>query len=167
MAERNRHGQSTVEFVLAFAGVLLPLTFALIYSSEVLWVWHTVNEFTRQGASYAATHCWESSSANVVDFMRSNVPLVIDQDQFQNGPVAISVSYFGKDPSTGQLTPFSCDGECSTACIPDTVTVRVTGYEFRTFVTALGLPAISIPDFQTSLPVESAGCDPEQSTCLP
>jgi hypothetical protein len=47
------------------------------------------------------------------------------------------------------------------------VRVSVTGFEYRTFVTSLGLPPVPIPDFQTSLPIESAGCDPEQGTCLP
>jgi hypothetical protein len=160
-------GQALVEFVLAYAAVLLPLTFAIIFTSELLWVWHSVNDFTRQGAGYASTHCWMNSASNVIDFMHSNMPLVINRDQFQNGPVQIQVSYFAKDPTSGQLVPFACDTECSTACIPDTVTVSVTGYEFRTFVTSLGLPPVQIPDFRTSVPVESAGCDPEQGVCVP
>jgi hypothetical protein len=99
--------------------------------------------------------------------MKANVPLTVDRGQFQNGPVLITVSYFSKDPDSGQLVPFTCDTECSTQCIPDSVTVSVTGYEFRTFVTALGLPPVAIPDFRTSLAIESAGCDPEQGACLP
>src|SRR5712692_6203075 len=79
-------GQSTVEFALAYAGVLLPLTFGLIFISQLLWVWHSVADFTRVGAGYAATHCWQSSAGNVIDFMRSNAPLMPDRDQFQNGP---------------------------------------------------------------------------------
>jgi hypothetical protein len=31
----------------------------------------------------------------------------------------------------------------------------------------LGLPPVSLPNFQTSLPVESAGCDAESGTCTP
>ncbi len=162
-----RRGQASVEFILAFGAVLLPLTFAVVFTSQLLWVWHSVNEFTRQGASYAATHCWQSSAGNVLDFMKSNVPPSVAQDQFQNGPAQISVSYFSQDADSGQLTAFSCDSECSTACIPDTVTVSVSGYEYRTFVTSLGLPPVTVPGFQTSLPIESAGCDPEQGACLP
>jgi TadE-like protein len=169
MAERNNRaaGQATIEFALALVGVLLPVIFSVIFTSQLLWVWHSVNEFTRQGASYASTHCWQSSAGNVLDFMRSNVPPMISQDQFQNGPVQISVTYFARDPVSGQLTPFECDGDCSTGCIPDTVTVSVTGYEYRAFVTSLGLPPVVLPDFRTSLPIESAGCDPEQAQCLP
>jgi hypothetical protein len=160
-------GQATLEFVLAFAGVLLPATFAVIFTSQLLWVWHSVNDFTRQGASYATTHCWENSANNVIAFMRSNVPPMINQDQFQNGPAEIGITYFSRDPATGQLSPFQCDSDCSTGCIPDTVAVSVSGYEYRTFVTSLGLPPVALPDFRTSLPMESAGCDPEQGVCLP
>jgi len=170
MKERERTGragQTTVEFVLASAGILLPLTFGLVFIAQLLWIWHSVNEFTRQGASYAATHCWQSSAGNVLGFMRSNVPLMINQDQFQNNQVQIAVSYFGLDPASGQLAPFSCDSECSTSCIPDTVSVSVTGFSYSPFGGARSLPAIPIPNFQTSLPMESAGCDPEQGVCLP
>ena len=163
----KRRGQTTFEFALACAGVVFPTLFAVIFTSQLLWVWHSVNEFTRLGASYATTHCWENSGSNVVDFMRSNVPPVISGDQFQSGPAEISVTYFARDPASGQLLPFSCDGDCSTNCIPDEVTVTVTGYEYRPFVTSLGLPPVPLPNFQTSLPVESAGCDPEQGVCLP
>jgi hypothetical protein len=169
MAERKRkqRGQATIEFVLSWAGVLLPATFAIIYTSELLWIWHSVNDFTRQGAGYAAKHCWMNDATNVTNFMKANVPPMIDRDKFQNGPVEIHVNYFGTDPASGQVIPFTCDTECSTSCIPDTVQVSVTNYQFATFLTALGLPPVSIPDFQTSMPMESAGCDPEQGVCQP
>jgi hypothetical protein len=47
------------------------------------------------------------------------------------------------------------------------VKVSVANYEFRGFVGYLGLPAVRMPDFQTSLAVQSAGCDPELATCVP
>src|SRR5271170_7407584 len=169
MKERKRktRGAVTLEFVLAFAGLVLPMTFAIVYTSQLLWVWHSVNEFTRQGASYATTHCWQSSGGNVLTFMGANIPPMIDQGEFQNGTVQISVSYFALDPPSGQLIPFQCSSDCSVGCIPDTVTVSVTGYQFGTFVTSLGLPPVIIPNFLTSLPMEGAGCDPEQGICLP
>jgi hypothetical protein len=163
----GRAGQATVEFALASAAILFPLTFALVFTAQLLWIWHSVNEFTRQGASYAATHCWQSSAGNVLGFMRSNVPPMINQNQFQNNQVQIAVSYFGLDAASGQLAPFQCDTECSTSCIPDTVTVSVSGFSYSPFGAARSLPAIPIPNFQTSLPIESAGCDPEQGVCLP
>ena len=48
---------------MVFGGILRPLTFALIFTAQLLWIWHSVNDFTRQGAGYAATHCWESRRA--------------------------------------------------------------------------------------------------------
>ena len=166
-SKMRQAGKAALEFVVAYAGVLIPLTFAVIFTSQILWVWHSVNDFTRRGAEYASTHCWTSAAGNVTDYMRNNVPAMINQDQFQSGPVEINVTYFAKDPDSGQLVPFMCDSDCSTSCVPETVAVSVTGYEFRTLLTALGLPPVTLPDFRTALPMESAGCDPEQGICLP
>jgi len=163
----GRAGQSTTEFLLAYAAVMFPLMLAVIYTMQLLWIWHGVNDFTRRGAGYAASHCWESSGANVISYMRSNLPPVIDQDQFQDGPAVINVSYYQLDPTSGSLIPFTCATDCDITCIPDSVTVSVTGFSYKTFVTALGLPAVPLPNFETTTPIESAGCDPEQGTCLP
>lgn len=169
MDRRNGQlGQSTLEYALVFAGVIAPLTFAIIFTAELLWVWHSTVDFTRDGARYAATHCWQASQDNVTGYMRSHVPPMIDQDQFQTGQADINVRYFSRDPATGTLTDFSCDGgECSTDCIPDAVTVSVRNYEFRRFMNSLGLPPVQMPDFRTSVAMEGAGCDPDQNTCLP
>ncbi|MBI1788888.1 MAG: pilus assembly protein [Acidobacteria bacterium] len=165
---RGNSGQATVEFALLYAGVIVPLTFALIFTSEMLWIWHSAVEFTRDGARYAATHCWQPGADNVLTYMRTHVPRMMDMDQFQSGAAEITVEYFARDPDTGQLTEFTCDsGECSTNCVPDTVSISITNYEFRRFVNFLGLPPVGIPTFKTSMPIESAGCDPEQGTCLP
>jgi Flp pilus assembly protein TadG len=163
----RRSGQALVEFALAWGTIILPLTFMIIYTSELLWIWHSVADFTRDGARYAATHCWKGDGSNVLNYMKANIPLMPDQIQFQNGPAQINVEYFSRDPDSGSLIPFSCSGDCSTTCIPDVVTVSVTNYQFSTFVTTLGIPPINIPDFHTSVPMESAGCDPEQGVCLP
>jgi hypothetical protein len=165
---RSECGQTTVEYVIVAAGVLLPLTFALVFTAELLWVWHSVVEFTRDGARYAATHCWMGSGENVMQYMRTHVPPMVDMEQFQNGEAEIEVKYYSRDAESGTLNEFSCEGaECSTLCVPHTLTVRVRNYEFRKFMNYLGLPAVPIPDFQTSQPVESAGCDAEQGTCVP
>jgi hypothetical protein len=160
---KSRHGQISVEFALLFAGVLVPTTFGTIFAAQILWTWHSINDFTRQGAGYAATHCWQGGS-NVTAFMLSNLPLMPGNDQFQNGPVQIQVSYFAEDPTTGILTPFECDGDCTVGCIPDVVTVAVTNYQVRAFTF---VPPITLPNFQATLPMESCGCDPETGICVP
>jgi hypothetical protein len=167
---RGERGQQTIEFVILYGGVLMPIVFAIIFTAQVLWVWHSVIEFARDGAHYAATHCWQPSGDNVLEYMRNHVPFTADRGQFQNaGQDIILIQYFSRDSDSGYLVDFSCDqGECSTLCVPDVVTVRIQGYEYRhPFLTRLGLPPIAIPDFRTSLPVESAGCDPEQGQCFP
>ncbi len=68
---KSESGQTTVEYGLLYAGVILPLTFAIIFVAEMLWVWHSVVDFTRDGAQYAATHCWESNGQNVITYMHS------------------------------------------------------------------------------------------------
>ncbi len=171
MAERRRRprqgGQASVEYAIVTAGVVIPLTFGLIYMAQLLWIWHSVSDFSRDGARYAATHCWQGSGANVQDYLRTHVPAMIDQDQFRAGSADISVQYFAKDPASGQLIEFACDGECTAACVPDVVNVKISNYEFRGFVGYLGIAPVRIPEFPTSTAMESAGCDPEQGTCLP
>jgi hypothetical protein len=77
------------------------------------------------------------------------------------GRANIEVQYFARNPETGLLEDFTCEGaECSTDCVPDAVTVQITGYEFTRAMTYLGVNPVPLPDFRTSLPMESAGCDP-------
>jgi hypothetical protein len=161
-------GQTVVEWSLMYAGVIVPVMMGVVFVSQMLWIWHSVVDFTRDGARYAATHCWQEGGANVLDYMRTHVPRMLDMDQFQSGQVDITVQYFQRNPDSGTLDEFACDqGECSTQCVPDTVTVQVANYTFRRFFGFLGLPGVPVPDFRTSAPIESAGCDPEQGTCLP
>jgi hypothetical protein len=158
---RPRSGQALSEFAVLYAGVALPLTFMIVFVSEMLWVWHSVADFTRDGARYAATHCWMSDGSNVAG------PPMIDMDQFQTGAAGIQVQYFQADPATGALTPFSCSsGDCSAGCVPDAVSVSITNYKFTRFSGFFKLPAVTIPPFTTSVPMESAGCD-ESGNCLP
>jgi hypothetical protein len=160
MRRAAQRGQATFEYVLVVGTVMLPLTFAILVTAQVLWVWHSVADFTREGASYAATHCWQSSGDNVRNWMQAHVPLMVDMDRFRGGGAEIGVEYFQRDPATGVLTAFSCAaGECSAECVPDAVTVSVSNYEFRAgLLTFLGIGSIPIPDFHTTLAVGSAGC---------
>jgi len=164
----SESGQATVEYALTFAGIMMPMTFMIIFTAQLLWVWHSIVDYTRAGAHYATTHCWQASADNVTAYMRANVPAMVDQDQFRNGSAELTVRYFSRDPDTGALVDFTCDGgDCSTSCVPDAVTVSVSNYQFTRFMSFLGLPPVALPDFRTSMPMEGAGCDPEQMVCLP
>ena len=174
---RNRRaGQTTVEHALLFVGVLVPFTFGIIFVAELLWVWHSMVEFTRDGARYATTHCWESDGSNVLAYMYANVPVNIEQNQFNqpNVTAAITINYYSVDPDSGSLDAFSCDSDCSPSCIPDVVTVSIQNYTYtKFFITFMQLPGIAMPSWPVSLPMESAGCDgaseasPSSGGCLP
>lgn len=165
--KRNESGAATVEFALTYIGLIVPVTFAIVFTAQLLWVWHSAIEWTREGARYAATHCWQADGSNVTTYMKANVPVNVDQAQFANGPAEISVTFYSRDPSSGTLIDFTCTGDCSTACVPDVVIVSVTGYQFTRFFNYLGMNPISLPDFSTTLPVEGAGCNPEDGSCSP
>ena len=165
---KGSRGQSAVEFALLFAGVILPLTFITIFTAEMLWIWHSVEDFTRDGARYAATHCWMSDNSNVLGYMQSHAPAMVDQQQFQAGGAAsIQVQYFAQDPVAGTLSSYGgCASECSAACLPDAVSVSIANYQFARLSGFFKLPPVTIPPFTAQIPMESAGCD-VTGTCLP
>ena len=162
MRRRSARGQAVMEFAVLFTAVILPLTFMSIFVAEMLWVWHSVVDFTRDGARYASTHCWMADSSNVLQYMESHVPAMIDQDQFQTGTAGIQVQYF----SDGGVTPFS--GEtCGGVCVPDAVSVSITNYQFLRFASFMKQPPVTIPPFTTTVPMESAGYQDASGVCVP
>jgi hypothetical protein len=166
MKVRNpRSGQTAVEYALLFVGVIVPFTFGLYFVADVLWLWHSMVDFTRDGARYATTHCWYSDSSNVLSYMYANVPPNIEQAEF-NQPSAtatVTVNYYSVDPDSGSLDSFSCDGDCTIGCIPDVVQVSIQNYTYTNFFTDfLQLSGIAMPAWTYSLPMESAGCDGSQ-----
>jgi len=172
MAERRRResGQATMEYALMFTGVIVPFTFGIMYVAQLLWVWHSMVEFTREGARYASTHCWQPGGDNVLQYMYTHVPVNIEQANFTtaNANATITIRYSSVDPDTGTLSDFACsDSECSLACVPDVVTVSVENYVYGKFFGFLKLPGVAMPAWPTSLPMEGAGCDPSTGLCLP
>lgn len=165
---RAQGGQAALEYALTSAGVLIPMTFMIVFTAQMLWTWHSAAEWTRNGARYAATHCYSGNGQNVQNWMRANVPVHMDQAEFSAGTAEIQVNYYSRNVETGVLEDFTCDGgDCSVECVPDAVTVRVNGYQFRGFMSYLGLPPVTMPNFMTSVPIESAGCDPDTGQCTP
>jgi hypothetical protein len=163
----GRSGQAAVEFVVLYGGVILPLSFMLIFVAEMFWVWHSVTDFTRDGARYAATHCWYAGGTNVLTYMQTHVPRMIDMDQFMSNAAEITVTYYSKDATTGTLSEYACaNSECSVDCIPDAVSVSILNYQFARFSSFMKLAAVTMPDFRTSMAMESGGCD-ETGSCLP
>jgi hypothetical protein len=165
---KRASGNAVLEFALLYGTIILPLTFMLIFVSEMAWIWHSVVDFTRDGARYAATHCFESdgSAGNVLAYMESNVPIMIDQGQFQSGAAGIQISYFSQNPD-GSLAPFDptvCGG---TLCLPDSVSVAIRNYQFTRFSSFFKLPAVTIPPFTTTVPMESAGYQDATGACVP
>jgi hypothetical protein len=156
------------EFAVVYTAIALPITFMVIFVAYVLWIYHGIVDFTRDGANYAASHCWlaDGSADNVVSYMQSNVPAVIDQYQFQSGGSAtINVQYFSEN-SDGTMALF--DGStCSGTCVPDAVSVSVGDYQFGRLAGFLRLPPITIPPFTTSVPMQSAGYQDASGTCIP
>jgi hypothetical protein len=162
----QRRGQAITEFALLYAAVVLPLTFMVVFVAQMLWIWHSVVDFTRDGARYAATHCWQAdgSAGNVLQYMQSHVPRMIDMDQFQNNAAGIQVQYFAQQPD-GSLAPFD-SGACA-GCLPDAASVSITAYQYKRFSSFFKLPNVTIPPFATTVPMESGGLQDASGTCVP
>jgi len=159
MRGKPRAGQQLAEFAISYAFLFLPLSMMIIFTAQLLWVWHSAVEYTRAGARYASTHCYQAGGTNVITYMRANVPPMPDRDLFRDGSAELEVTYYQRDSTTGELGEFTCSGaDCSRDCVPDMVRVRIVNYQFRGLQSYFGLPPVSLPNFQTSLPVESIGC---------
>jgi hypothetical protein len=152
-----------MEFAVLYAGVILPLTFMIVFVAEMLWIWHGVADFTRDGARFAATHCYQVGGANVVAYMQSHVPAIVDQYRFQTGEAAITVEYFSlnADGSTAAFAPDGCPG-----CMPDAVSVSIANYQFLRFSGYFRLPPVTMPPFTTNLPMESGGFQDASGVCV-
>ena len=162
-------GQATVETALIMMTVMLPLTFGIVALADVAWTYHALVTLTRQGARYAATHCFEDDSgSNVVTWMQSNSPPFLDRPQMAGGTVQILVNYWSHDLANQVSNPFSsCGSTCTPECVPDAVTVSISGYQFRHLLPLLGLQPLEVPSFATTVEIQSAGGDPETGISAP
>ena len=164
---KRTEGQAAVETALALVVGIVPLTLGLILFAELAWTYHALATLTRQGARYAATHCWQDETgSNVVSWMQANAPPFPDRPQLASGG-QIQVSYWTHDQTTRQNVPFSCTGGCSLQCVPDSVTVSITGYQFNHFLPLLGLQPLQVPPFSATVEIESAGGNPETVISAP
>ena len=161
-------GQASVETALVFGTVVMPAVFGVLLVAQAVWTWGGVVHLTRLGAVYAATHCWQDTSgSNVVNYMQTHVPPMIDSAQIVNGPAQIQIQYWTQDAVNHQTVPFECAGSCTPACVPDAVTVTVNGYQFQSLVRVVGLSPINMPPFSTSMHMESVGGNPDTGEAVP
>ena len=166
MKRRNREsGQAATEFAVLYAAVILPLTFMIVFVAEMLWIWHSAVDFTREGARYAATSCWalDGSASNVLGHMQSVEPNVMKQ--FQSAGAQVQVAYYSQN-ADGTLTPFDASACTGGICVPDTVSVSVTNYQFLPFSGFMKLPPVTMPPFTTLVPMESAGYQDDTGVCV-
>ena len=166
-------GQATVEMALTLVFGVVPLTLGLIAFTEAAWTYHGLSVLTRLGAQYAATHCFQDSAGqNVVSWLtdatNTSLPVFPDRPQLTTGGIQIAVQYSTNDLVNGISGAPTCSPDCSSACIPDFVTVSIvpgnpSTYMFNRFLTSLRLPTIQVPAFATTLPMES-GVNPDTTT---
>jgi len=168
MSFKDSRGQATLEMALVLLVGIIPITFGLIAFAEVAWTYHALASLTRQGARYAATHCWQDDGgSNVVSWMQANSPAFPDRPLLGTGGIQIQVAYWTHDLESHQTIPFSCGGGCSPDCVPDSVTVSISGYEFNHFFPLFGLASLQVPSFSTTVEIESSGGNPETGVSVP
>lgn len=156
-----------MEMALTLVMGILPLTLGMIAFAEIGWTYHALATITRQGARYAATHCWQDDvGSNVVAWMQAHAPAFPDRGLMASGGIQIQVSYLTHNLETHTSDTFLPPDGC-TLCVPDSVTVAISGYQFNHFLTALGLPSLVVPPFATTVEMQSAGGDPEMATVCP
>src|ERR1035437_3136294 len=169
--KRRQSGQAALEFGLLYTAVIVPLTFMVVYVSQMVWTWHSVVDFTRAVAQFGATHCWQpdGSGSNVVDWMKLHVPPMIDMQQFQTNSAGIQVQYFSQ-ATDGTLTPMTSCIDGGAICEPDVVSVSITSYQFDWLGFSSFLHSTndsrtwSFPS--TNVPMESGGYQDASGVCV-
>lgn len=148
---------------------IVPLTLALIGFAEVAWTYHALAALTRQGAQYAATHCWQDDAgSNVMNWMVANSPAFPDRPKLITGEISIQVQYWTNDSINHLTNSFTCGGtSCSIECVPDSVTVSITGYSFNHFLPYFGFAAFQVPSFSTTVEIQGSGANPETGVSMP
>ncbi len=166
MKRRNRQsGQAATEFALLYIVAIVPLTFMIIFVAEMLWIWHSAVDFTREGARYASTSCWalDGGAGNVLAHMQTVEPNVMRH--FQSAGAQVQVAYYTQNPDLS-LTPFDASTCTGGICVPDAVSVGVSNYQFLPFSGFMKLPPVTMPPFTTTVPMESGGYQDDSGVCV-
>jgi hypothetical protein len=135
-AKARQRGSTAVEFALV---LLIFLTFVLAITdfSRMLFTWNAASEATRAGARYAAVCDTTGNKPQVLAKMQALLPV---------------------DDIDLAWTPAGCN---SSTCEGVTVTIVGLDYQWISPIAGLARHApIPMPTFQTYLPRESMGADP-------
>lgn len=155
-------GQASIEMALIMMTIMIPLTLGIVAIADVVWTYHALVTLTRQGAHYAATHCYLGDNGQAVtDWMKANAPPFLDKPNI-GATLQIQVNYWAHDFANNQSLAFSCAGA---PCVPDAVTVSIINYQFTHLLPLLHLQPLQVPAFSTTVEVQSAGIDPESGVC--
>ena len=164
-----RSGQASIEFALLYSAVILPLTFMVVFVSEMLWVWHSVVDFTRDGATYAATHCWMGDGGNVTTYMTDACAAHDRHGQIpkRRSGAANQLFFAGPGHRAAHAVRLRLGRRVQRRLRSGRRYGSVTSYQFtKGLSTFFKLPPVTIPPFAASMPMQSAGCD-ESGNCLP
>jgi hypothetical protein len=158
-------GQAATEFALLYVAAIVPLTFMIVFVAEMLWIWHSAVDFTREGARYASTSCWalDGAGGNVLAHMQTVEPNVMKQ--FQSAGAQVKVAYYTQN-ADGSLAPFDATACTGGVCVPDAVSVGVSDYQFLPFSGFMKLPPVTMPPFTATVPMESAGFQDDSGVCV-
>ena len=137
----RQSGATAVEFALV---LLIFLTFLLAITdfSRMLFTWNAATEATRAGARYAVVCDDTSNQAQVLAKMQALLP---------------QINNINLDWTPAGCTSATCEG----------VTVTIVGLNYQWISPIAGLAslaAIPMPTFQTTLPREIMGQDPNNAT---
>jgi hypothetical protein len=156
---KRQRGAASLEFA-AIGLLLFAVIFAVIEVARALYVWNTISEATRRGARVAAVcPIGHSAIGRVTVFgdplVEGDSPVLPDLSAIDN----VSVEYMLDD---GEIV--SSESARDPAVFPNIRFVRVgiTDYQHDMIIPLFGT-TLDVPNFATTLPVESLGYDPGKS----
>jgi Flp pilus assembly protein TadG len=137
---RNERGSTLVEFAIGVT-VFVTAMFAVLEFGRALWVHNALSDAARRGARYAVLHS-SASADEVKNVVVYGDPAGTGNPMLENLTTTnVNVVYTGFGLNDG------------------TVSVSITGYQFRFVIPIVGT-TITMPSYTTTLGAESAGIIP-------
>lgn len=153
---RREIGAHTVEFALTAATFFVVL-FAVVEIARALWMWNQLNEATRSGARVAAV-CDVNDERIYTETLRYLPEVRRDQ-------IVVEYQYLPHDfsPSWQVASGPTANRAAIRRAQQVLVRVRIRGYAPH-FLFLFGRPTLNAPAFETTLPAESLGWNPQSNT---